>query len=239
MNTTHSQARDAAEVAKFEALAPRFWDENGEFRPLHRLNPVRLAYVAERVPLAGTRALDVGCGGGLLCEGLARAGAQVTGIDLSPTMIEVASLHAAEAGLRIGYRVADAASLVGADAPFDLVCCMEMLEHVPDPSQVLATLAQLTRPGGDIVVSTLNRTPRAFLGAIVAAEYVMRLLPRGTHEYERFIRPSELAAWGRHAGLELADLRGIDYDPCSSAARLTDDVGVNYLAHFRRPAPRP
>jgi 2-polyprenyl-6-hydroxyphenyl methylase/3-demethylubiquinone-9 3-methyltransferase len=236
------EAHDDAEVAKFDSLAPRFWDEHGEFEPLHRLNPVRAAYVAERHALgspqglAGARVLDVGCGGGLLCEALARAGAEVTGIDLSPSMIEVARLHAAESGLRIGYRVAEAGSLVGLDQPFDIVCCMEMLEHVPDPRVVMGQLAQLTRPGGSVFASTLNRNLRAFLGAIVAAEYVLRLLPRGTHEYERFIKPAELAAWGRGAGLTLRDLRGIDYDPFASAARLTGDVAVNYVAHFTRSA---
>lgn len=235
MATSPAGVHDAAEVAKFDSLAPRFWDENGEFKPLHRLNPVRAAYVAERSRLAGARVLDVGCGGGLLSEALARAGAHVTGIDLSPAMIEVATLHAAEAGLRIGYRVAEAAGVLAAGETFDVVCCMEMLEHVPEPAQVLGQFAALVRPGGDVFVSTLNRNLRAFLGAIVGAEYVLRLLPRGTHEYDRFIKPSELAAWGRHAGLALRDLRGIDYDPFASSARLTDDVAVNYLAHFSRP----
>ncbi len=226
---------DAAEVAKFDSLAPRFWDENGEFKPLHRLNPVRAAYVAERCPLAGARVLDVGCGGGLLSEALTRAGAQVTGIDLSPAMIEVAMLHAAEAGLRIGYRVGEAQSLVTAGETFDVVCCMEMLEHVPEPAKLIAQFSRLVRPGGALFVSTLNRNLRAFLGAIVGAEYVLRLLPRGTHEYDRFIKPAELATWARRAGLALADLRGIDYDPFASTARLTQDVTVNYLAHFTSP----
>jgi 2-polyprenyl-6-hydroxyphenyl methylase/3-demethylubiquinone-9 3-methyltransferase len=240
MPEAHRHAHDDAEVAKFDSLAPRFWDDQGEFRPLHRLNPVRAAYVAERFAsdagrgLAGARVLDVGCGGGLLCEALARAGAQVTGIDLSPSMIEVARLHAAESALRIAYQVADAGSMLGAGEPHDIVCCMEMLEHVPDPSLVLGQLALLVRPGGSVFVSTLNRNLSAFLGAIVAAEYVLRLLPRGTHEYERFIKPAELARWGREAGLQLQDLRGIDYDPFAGAARLTNDVTVNYLAHFTR-----
>ncbi|MET0291986.1 MAG: bifunctional 2-polyprenyl-6-hydroxyphenol methylase/3-demethylubiquinol 3-O-methyltransferase UbiG [Steroidobacteraceae bacterium] len=240
MKATSPDARDDAEVAKFDTLAPRFWDEQGEFKPLHRLNPVRAAYVAERCGrtdgLAGLRVLDVGCGGGLLCEALAARGATVTGIDLSPGMIEVARLHAAERGVRISYQVAEAASLLDADEPFDVVCCMEMLEHVPDAGLVLGQLGRLVRPGGHLVVSTLNRNLRAFLGAIVGAEYVLRLLPRGTHEYERFIKPAELAGWARHAGLELRDLRGIDYDPFSAAARLTADVSVNYLAHLTRPS---
>lgn len=235
MNEPSSRARDPSEVAKFEALAPRFWDEDGEFRPLHRLNPVRFAYIAERASLSQARALDVGCGGGLLCEAMTRAGAEVTGIDLAESMIEVARLHAADSGLRIRYQVAEAESLRAEGRTFDVVTCMEMLEHVPEPSQIIATLAQLVRPGGDVVLSTLNRGLRSFLGAIVAAEYVLRLLPRGTHDYERFIRPSELAGWGRAVGLQLLDVRGIDYDPFARDARLTDAVAVNYLAHFRRP----
>ena len=235
MSTAQSPIHDPAEVAKFDSLAPRFWDEQGEFKPLHRLNPVRAGYVAERCDLKGARVLDVGCGGGLLSEALTRAGAQVTGIDLSPAMVEVASLHAAESGLRVAYRVSEAAALLEAGESFDVLCCMEMLEHVPEPSQVTAQFARLVRPGGHVFVSTLNRNLRSFLGAIVGAEYVLRLLPRGTHEYDRFIKPSELAAWARHAGLDLRDLRGIDYDPFSSAARLTSNVSVNYLAHFSRP----
>ena len=235
MPNARPHVHDAAEVAKFDALAPRFWDEEGEFKPLHRLNPVRASYVAERCELQGARVLDVGCGGGLLSEALTRAGAQVTGIDLSPAMIEVATLHAAESGLRIAYRVLDATALAEAGETFDVLCCMEMLEHVPEPAHLLAQFARLVRPGGHVFVSTLNRNLRSFLGAIVGAEYLLRLLPRGTHEYDRFIRPSELATWARGAGLALHDLRGIDYDPFASVARLTQDVPVNYLAHFSRP----
>jgi 2-polyprenyl-6-hydroxyphenyl methylase / 3-demethylubiquinone-9 3-methyltransferase len=226
---------DAAEVAKFEAGASRFWDPQGEFRPLHLLNPVRTRFVSERVPLAGSRVLDVGCGGGLLAESLAREGAQVTAIDLAPAMIEVARLHAAAAGLTIDYRLAGAQELMRASpAAFDIVTCMEMLEHVPEPAAMLGTLAQLLRPGGALFVSTLNRNLRSFLLAIVGAEYLMNLIPRGTHEYERLIRPAELARWARAAGLELQGLAGIELNPFTSRVSLSTDVGVNYLAHFLR-----
>jgi 2-polyprenyl-6-hydroxyphenyl methylase/3-demethylubiquinone-9 3-methyltransferase len=226
---------DAAEVAKFEAGASRFWDPQGEFRPLHLLNPVRTRFVSERVPLAGLRVLDVGCGGGLLAESLAREGAQVTAIDLAPAMIEVARLHAAAAGLTIDYRLAGAQELTRASpAVFDVVTCMEMLEHVPEPAAMLGTLTQLLKPGGALFVSTLNRNLRSFLLAIVGAEYLMNLIPRGTHEYERLIRPAELARWARAAGLELQGLAGIELNPFTSRVTLSTDVGVNYLAHFLR-----
>jgi 2-polyprenyl-6-hydroxyphenyl methylase/3-demethylubiquinone-9 3-methyltransferase len=224
---------DPAEIAKFEALAHRFWDSEGEFKPLHRLNPARADYIAQRAALSGARVLDVGCGGGLLAEALARRGARVTAIDLAPAMIQTAQLHAAEGGLSIDYRVQDAAELARA-APhgFDVVCCMEMLEHVADPGAFLGTLAKLARAGGAVFVSTLNRNLKAFLMAIVGAEYVLRLLPRGTHEYERFIRPAELAAWGRAAGLALLDTTGLHYEPFSGRCSLTRDVSVNYIAHL-------
>jgi 2-polyprenyl-6-hydroxyphenyl methylase/3-demethylubiquinone-9 3-methyltransferase len=229
-------AADPAEVAKFDALAHRFWDERGDFRPLHLLNPLRAEFVATRSNLAAARALDVGCGGGLLAEALCRAGARVSGIDLAPGMIEVARLHAAGAGLAIDYQLASADEFATRHpAQFDVVTCMEMLEHVPQPGQVLASLATLVRPGGSIFVSTLNRNLRAFLVAIVGAEYLARFLPAGTHEYERFIRPSELAAWGRDAGLELLELAGLEFDPLTSQCRLTRSPDVNYLVQFRKP----
>jgi 2-polyprenyl-6-hydroxyphenyl methylase/3-demethylubiquinone-9 3-methyltransferase len=236
--TSPAASSDPAEIAKFEALAHRFWDSAGEFKPLHRLNPVRADYVASRAQLAGARVLDVGCGGGLLAEALARHGATVTAIDLAPAMIETARLHAAESDLSIDYRVQDAAELA-AQAPhaFDVVCCMEMLEHVPDPGAFLATLASLVRPGGAVFISTLNRNAKAFLLAIVGAEYVMRLLPRGTHEYERFIRPAELARWSRAAGLTLAETAGLHYDPFRDRCELNADVSVNYIAHLIPPGP--
>ncbi len=226
---------DRGELSKFDALAHRFWDPHGEFRPLHLLNPVRLGFIAEHASLAGVRALDVGCGGGLLSETLSRQGARVTAIDLAPGMIEVARLHAAEEGLDIDYRVAAAEELAASLAQsFDVITCMEMLEHVPQPQHMLATLAALIRPGGSVFVSTLNRNLKAFLLAIVGAEYVLKLLPRGTHEYERLIRPSELARWARSAGLLPRALAGIELNPYTGSCRLTRDPSVNYLMHLER-----
>jgi len=224
---------DHAELAKFDALAARFWDSHGDFRPLHLLNPVRFEFIATRAQLAGRHVLDVGCGGGLLTESLARAGAEVTGIDLAPGMIEVARLHSAESGLAIDYRVASAEQLTQ-ESPgrFAVVTCMEMLEHVPDPAAIVATLARLLSPGGSLFVSTLNRNLKSFLLAIVGAEYVLRLIPPGTHEYERFILPSELARWARTAGLTLAELTGIEFNPFTGKVALSTDVSVNYLAHL-------
>jgi len=226
---------DRAELSKFDALAHRFWDPHGEFRPLHLLNPVRLGFIREQARLPGARALDVGCGGGLLCEGLSRQGAQVTGIDLAPGMVEVARLHAAEEGLDIDYRVMAAEDLAAAQpAAFDVITCMEMLEHVPQPRQMLGTLAALVRPGGSVFVSTLNRNLKAFLLAIVGAEYILRLLPRGTHEYERLIRPSELTGWARAAGLVPRAIAGIELNPYTGDCRLTGDPSVNYLLRLER-----
>jgi 2-polyprenyl-6-hydroxyphenyl methylase / 3-demethylubiquinone-9 3-methyltransferase len=223
------------EVRKFDALAARFWDAHGDFRPLHLLNPVRAQFIAQHVQLAGARLLDVGCGGGLLSEALRAAGAQVTGIDLAPGMIEVARLHAAHAGLEIDYRTASAEELhASGGGRFDVITCMEMLEHVSEPQRTVLTLAQQLRPGGALFISTLNRNLRSFLLAIVGAEYLLRLIPRGTHEYEKLIRPAELARWARAAGLNLESLAGIALDPFSGHASITRDVGVNYLAHFTR-----
>jgi len=224
---------DPAGLARFDALAAQFWDSQGDFRPLHLLNPVRAQFIAARTSLAGRRVLDVGCGGGLLSESLARAGAQVTGIDLAPGMVEVARLHAAEGGLAIDYRVASAEELAQAGpGQFDVVTCMEMLEHVPDPAAMTATLARLLAPGAALFVSTLNRNLKSFLLAIVGAEYILRLIPRGTHEYERLIRPAELARWARAAGLSLSELAGIEFNPLTGHVALSGDVSVNYLAHF-------
>ena len=229
---------DRAEIGKFDAIAHRFWDPDGEFRPLHLINPVRTAYVAGRCQVKDARVLDIGCGGGLLCESLAALGARVTGIDLAPTMLATARLHAAERGIAIDYRLLGAEDLAAAEpGSFDVVTCMEMVEHVPDPAGIVAAIATLLRPGGAAVLSTLNRTPKSFAQAIVAAEYIFRLVPRGTHEYERLIRPSELARWGRDAGLALRDLSGLAFDPFTSQASLGRDTSVNYLAHFEREGP--
>lgn len=227
---------DPGELDKFDALAHRFWDERGEFRPLHRLNPVRAKFVMDRSSVAGARILDVGCGGGLLSEALAHAGAIVTGIDLAPTMIEVARLHAAESGLQIDYQSVEVGALAAAQpGSFDIVTCMEMLEHVPEPAATLDALARLVRPGGDVFVSTINRNLKAFLLAIVGAEYVLRLLPRGTHEYERLIRPAELARWARASGLTVNEVAGLEFDPLTERCGLSDDPSVNYLVHLQRP----
>ena len=227
---------DPAEIARFGALARRWWDPDGPQRPLHDLNPTRLAYVADQMPLRGVRVLDVGCGAGLLSEALAGEGAIVTALDLSPELIDVAKLHLLESGRQVDYRVVSveelAAQMPGA---FDAVTCMEMLEHVPDPGSVLAACARLLRPGGRLLLSTLNRTPLAFGAAIVGAEYVAGLLPRGTHDYQRFIKPSELAAWLREAGLELQDVSGLAYDPIRRRAWIGKRTEINYLACAVKP----
>ena len=228
---------DTAELAKFEAMAQRWWDPAGEFRPLHDLNPTRIDYIDARAGLAGRRVLDVGCGGGLVAEAMAQRGADVTGIDMARGPLDVAKLHAMESGVKVDYRLASAEQLADeSPASFDVVTCLEMLEHVPRPSEVVAALARLVRPGGHVICSTINRGPKAFMLAIVGAEYFLRLLPPGTHEYARFIRPSELVRYARQAGLQLADLAGIDYDPFTRRASITGDTSVNYLAHFLRPA---
>jgi 2-polyprenyl-6-hydroxyphenyl methylase / 3-demethylubiquinone-9 3-methyltransferase len=229
-----SRNADPAELAKFEALAQSWWDPKGPSKPLHELNPLRLQYVQRLAELAHKEVLDVGCGGGILSEAMARVGAKVLGIDLGQGVLDVAELHALEAKVPVVYRPVAAEDLA-CERPgaFDVVTCMEMLEHVPDPGATLGALAKLVRPGGDVIVSTLNRNARAFAVAIIGAEYIARVLPRGTHEYKKFIRPSELARWGREVGLELKDLTGISYNPLTRAFRLSADTSVNYLAHFR------
>jgi 2-polyprenyl-6-hydroxyphenyl methylase/3-demethylubiquinone-9 3-methyltransferase len=233
-STHSSNDGDAAEIAKFDAIAHRFWDVDGEFKPLHKLNPVRARYVQERCTLAGSRALDVGCGGGLLAESLARAGAQVTAIDLAPSMVETARLHALDSGLQIDYRVAAAEELLKSATRFDVLTCMEMLEHVPDPAATVATLGSLVRPGGHMFSSTINLNFKSFLLAIVGAEYVANLVPRGTHEYDRLLKPSEIARFARAAALDVTDISGLRYDPVREQCSLTQDPSVNYLMHLTR-----
>ena len=228
---------DPAELAKFSDLAHRWWDKEGEFRPLHDINPSRLAWINGLSPLAGSSVLDVGCGGGILADAMARSGAAVTGIDLAAKALRVAQLHALEAQtVGVTYREISAEGLAAEQAgSFDTVTCMEMLEHVPDPASVVRACASLVKPGGWVYFSTLNRSPKSFLLAIVGAEYLLNLLPRGTHDYAKLIRPSELAAYCRAAGLELQHTRGMAYNPLTRRTQLNDDTSVNYLFATRKP----
>ena len=229
---------DPQELAKFSELAHRWWDPESEFRPLHQINPLRLDWIDRHVQLKASRVLDIGCGGGILADSMARRGATVVGIDLSTKALRVAELHALEAGTpNIEYReVAAEALALEAPSSFDTVTCMEMLEHVPDPASIVRACAALTRPGGWIFFSTINRNPKAFLFAIVGAEHVLNLLPKGTHEYARFIKPSELAQWYRDAGLELSDTRGLQYSPITRRYWLSSDTSVNYMVACRKMA---
>ncbi|ATB56652.1 3-demethylubiquinone-9 3-methyltransferase [Xanthomonas citri pv. fuscans] len=237
-SNTHAKSSNfhQSELDKFAALANRWWDADGPQKPLHALNPVRLEYVSARLELAGARVLDVGCGGGLLSESMARLGAQVTAIDLAPELVKVARLHSLESGVQVDYRVQSVEDLA-AEQPgsFDAVTCMEMLEHVPDPTAIIRACASLLKPGGQLFLSTLNRTPAAFALAVVGAEYIARLLPKGTHHYKDFIKPAELAAWLRNAGLQLEDVSGMLYEPWRNRARLSSRTEVNYLAHAVSP----
>lgn len=224
------------ELDKFNALANRWWDPEGPQKPLHALNPARLGYVRDRTTLRGARVLDVGCGAGLLSEALAREGAQVTAIDLAPDLIKIAKLHRLESGVEVEYRLTPVEALAEEmPGAFDAIVCMEMLEHVPDPGAIIAACATLLKPGGRLFLSTLNRTPAAFALAIVGAEYVARLLPKGTHQYRDFIKPSELGAWLRAADLEIEDVSGLIYDPLRHSARVGGRTDVNYLACAVKP----
>ncbi len=235
---TSSSNVDPAEIAKFEALASRWWDPRSEFKPLHDINPLRANYIDGHSPVAGKTLLDVGCGGGILTEAMAQRGAEVTGIDMGEAPLSVARLHQLESGVEAEYLQTTAEELAGERAgTYDIVCCMEMLEHVPDPGSVIAACASLVKPGGDLYFSTINRNPKSFLFAIVGAEHILRLLPAGTHEYAKFIRPSELAGWLRDAGLQLDDLTGLTYNPMTRHYRLNPrDVAVNYMVHAVKPA---
>lgn len=231
---------DRAELEKFSALASRWWDPTSEFRPLHEINPLRLAWIDGLHPLAHQKVLDVGCGGGILSEAMARAGAEVTGIDLAEKSLAVARLHSLESGVPVNYRAISTEELA-AEQPesFDLVCCMEMLEHVPEPRSVVAACARLVRPGGHVVFSTLNRNPKSFLFAIVGAEYILNLLPRGTHSYASFIKPSELREMAEASGLRPLEMTGLHYNPLTRVYRLGGNVDVNYLFGFHRPLDTP
>ena len=235
MTTTNDNV-DPAELAKFDAMASRWWDTEGDFKPLHDINPLRLDWIRQHVKLAGCRALDIGCGGGILAESMAAANASVTGIDMADGPLSVARLHLHESGSDIDYRQSTAEDLAAAEAgKYDVVTCLEMLEHVPDPSQVIRSCAELVKPGGHVFFSTINRNPKSFLFAIVGAEYVLKLLPSGTHEYEKFIRPSELEAWARNAGLQLKASIGMQYNPLTKVYSLGPNLAVNYLMYFQRP----
>ena len=236
MNAT-SKNFSQAELDKFDDLAQRWWDPRGPQKALHALNPARLGYVAERVQLRDAAVLDVGCGGGLLSEALTQAGAKVTAIDLAPNLLKVARLHGLESGIKVDYREMPVETLAEqAPASFDAITCMEMLEHVPEPASIIEACAKLLKPGGRLFLSTLNRTPAAFALAIVGAEYVARVLPKGTHQYRDFIKPSELAKWLREAGLEIEDVSGLMYEPWRNSARVVSRTDINYLACARKPA---
>jgi len=226
---------DQSEIAKFSALAHRWWDQNSEFKPLHAINPLRLGWIKSFVELNGKRALDVGCGGGILAEALAQSGAQTTGIDLSEKALKVAELHALESGAQVNYQAISAESLALTEpARFDVVTCMEMLEHVPDPASVVKACATLAKPGATLFFSTLNRNPKSYLFAIIGAEYLLRLLPKGTHDYRKFITPSELGHFVRDAGLEIIGIKGLSYNPITQIYSLTNDTTVNYLIATRK-----
>lgn len=235
---SHTGNVDEAEIAKFEALADRWWDPTGEFKPLHDINPLRLDFIDARAGLAERRVIDVGCGGGILAEAMAHRGAWVTGIDLGEAPLAVARRHAEQSGVDVDYRRISVEEMAEQHpGAFDVVTCLEMLEHVPDPASVVRACARLAKPGGQLVFSTINRQPKAYALAVIGAEYLLRMLPRGTHDYARFIRPSELAAWSRDAGLEIREQTGLTYHPLTRRYRLSpNDVSVNYLMHCRREA---
>lgn len=226
---------DPREIAKFEELAHRWWDPDSEFKPLHQINPLRLEYIDRRAGLAGKQVLDVGCGGGILAESMAQRGARVTGIDMGEAPLAVARLHQHESGIEVDYRQITAEALAEEQpAAFDVVTCLEMLEHVPEPASVIQACQRLVKPGGPVFFSTINRNPKAYLFAIVGAEYLLQLLPKGTHDYSKFIKPSELEQWARQSGLQVLELTGMSYNPLTRTYSLGPDVSVNYLMHCIR-----
>jgi len=227
---------DPAEIKKFEDLANRWWDKKGEFKPLHDINPIRLNFINTHSPLEGVSALDVGCGGGILSESMARCKAKVKGIDMGKAPLSIARLHAIEEDCDIEYEQITVEELARGETRYDVVTCMEMLEHVPDPFSIINACAQLTKPGGSIYFSTINRNPKSYLLAILGAEYLLKLLPRGTHDYARFIKPSELDIWAREAGLALKDIEGISYNAVTGMFRSSQDVDVNYMVRYLKPA---
>ncbi|MCB1905784.1 MAG: bifunctional 2-polyprenyl-6-hydroxyphenol methylase/3-demethylubiquinol 3-O-methyltransferase UbiG [Rhodocyclaceae bacterium] len=235
MKEENTMNADPVELQKFSDLAHRWWDPTSEFRPLHEINPLRVDWIDSLASLAGKQVIDVGCGGGILTEAMAAKGARVTGIDLSEKALSVARLHLFESGVEVSYEYESAEQMAARrPAEFDVVTCLEMLEHVPDPASIVAACARLVKPGGQVFFSTLNRNPKAYLLAIVGAEYVLGMLPRGTHDYAKFIKPSELARFCRQAGLDVAGYRGLEYNPLSRSYSLSDNVDVNYLVHTRR-----
>lgn len=228
---------DPLELQKFSELAHRWWDPTSEFRPLHEINPLRLEWINARAPLAGKNVIDIGCGGGILAESMARKGARVTGIDLSEKALKVADLHSLESGVQVRYQLIAAEDMAAQEAgQYDVVTCMEMLEHVPDPAAIVQAAATLVKPGGKVFFSTLNRNPKSYLFAVIGAEYLLRLLPKGTHDYAKFITPAELSQYIRSAGLQVDSLKGLGYNPLSKIYSLNDDTDVNYMVACTRPA---
>jgi len=236
MNQATAKNVDPNEIAKFEALASRWWDKESEFKPLHDINPLRLNYIDERAHLPGKKVVDVGCGGGILSEGLCQRGAHVLGIDMGEAPLSVAKLHGLESGIKVEYRQMTVEALAEEEAgTYDAVTCLEMLEHVPDPASVIRACARLLKPGGDLFLSTINRNPKAFLFAIVGAEHILKMLPKGTHEYKKFIKPSELTSYIRQADLDFQDITGMVFNPLMKEYKLARDVDVNYLIHATKP----
>lgn len=236
----HMANFDTAELNKFSELAHKWWDKTSEFKPLHEINPLRLNYINDAVSLKGKRVLDVGCGGGILSESMVEIGAKVVGIDLGEKALSVAQLHSLESGIEVDYRLIAAEALAETEAAtYDVVTCLEMLEHVPDPASIVSACAKLVKPGGHVFFSTINRNPKAYVFAVLGAEYILKMLPKGTHDYAKFIKPSELAGWGRQFDLSLEDQVGMSYNPITQHYWLNDDVSVNYLVHTVRASSQP